>query len=188
MRLETNKAYGDHPLEAGNYCSYLTWLQGSHSHSELSSQEIFRTSNSYTKVFQMVQLVLMGMWQETGAPREKKWTKSNPSEIVHTHTHTHKDASSSASFSKPLLNTSVHVHAQCSPTPLPPKKETGASFCLLCSYRLAMLQIAYYIFRGPHVKKSGYVKHCNNPALQNIKNFGGGAEWAFTRDIIHATG
>lgn len=32
----------------------------------------------------MVQLVLMGMWQETGASREKKWTKSNLSEIVHT--------------------------------------------------------------------------------------------------------
>lgn len=83
IRLETNKAYGDHPLDTRNYCSYLTWLQGSHSHSESSSHEIFC---SYTEVFQMVQLVLMGMRQETGATREKKWTKSKTNEIVHTHT------------------------------------------------------------------------------------------------------
>lgn len=187
MRLETNKAYGDHPLEAGNYCSYLTWLQGSHSHSELSSQEIFRTSNSYTKVFQMVQLVLMGMWQETGAPREKKWTKSNPSEIVHTHTHRKMLQAQPLLANLCWTQVFMYMHSVV-PLPSPQKKETGASFCLLCSYRLGMLQIAYYIFRGPHVKKSGYVKHCNNPALQNVKNFGGGAEWAFTRDIIHATG
>lgn len=69
----------------------------------------------------MVQLVLMGMWQETGASREKK------SELKATQvklcTQKKKDASSSDSFRKPLLNTSVHVHAQCSFPPFSPLKK-----------------------------------------------------------------
>lgn len=78
-----------------------------------------------------------------------------------THTHTQKDASSSASFSKPLLNTSVHVHAQCSPTSLPPQKRNRSVILLA-----VQLQAGYVANRILHLQGTSRQKKRVRQTLQ----------------------
>ena len=96
-----------------------------------------------------------------GKKSELKATQVKLCTHTHTHTHTQKDASSSDSFSKPLLNTSVHVHAQCSPTSLPPQKRNRSVILLA-----VQLQAGYVANRILHLQGTSRQKKRVRQTLQ----------------------